>query len=328
MNSVYLAYNNFHDHKNIINSGSGASEFQIILLAKKLADIGFDVTCFNRGANLGKIDNVTYRNYNDILNNNNIDINTPLIFWRFFDVIPRLLNFYNPNKIILWSHDYRGHSLSENTGKLVDKNKIQVVAVSNFHKNSLSHLIDPSNIIVIYNALYSEFYQYEDSIKLDKNAITFGTAWSKGIDTVLRLFNKLYDRHPNFYLNILSPNYGKHPININKPYIKMYNTVRDKKVFCKILQSSLCLVSTEFPETFGCIFAEAYHLKTPVIATNKINGLHEFINNEHICNLRDYDDFEKLLLSFYNNRPNVNLDNSLLDVNIINLWKDLIIKKS
>lgn len=319
MNSIYIAYNNWVNHKTALSAGCGASEFQISLLAKALADDGHDVTCFNSTKTKEKIENIFYRPYQDLMNNKDINGDIPLIFWRFFDVIPHLVKFYNPRKIILWSHDYGGHG-SLSSFQIVNESKIKIVAVSNFHKNSLDS-INPENIIIIPNALYDNVYQYSKDIEINKNMITFGSAWHKGLNQIVDLFDKLYLKYPNFFLNVLSPNYGKINIDLKKPYIKLLNIVGNKKQYCNILQSSLCTISTEFPETFGCVFAESYYLKTPVIATNKYNGMHEFINNEHTCDLQNYDEFENLLLRFYDNRPIVQLDSSFLGGEIINIWK-------
>lgn len=329
MKSVYFGFNNLSNHQTIMDSGSGASEFQLLMLAKSLADYGFEVTCFSRSDSVrgfGKLDNIIYRDYNDLINNNRIDTNTPLIFWRFFDILPNLTHFYNIDKIILWSHDHRGHGLSKEVGEIINHNKLKIIAVSNFHKNSLTHSINPSNIIVIYNAVYNDMYYYDEYTKIDKNAVVFASAWHKGIETILLLFDKLYNYHPNFYLRLLSPNYGKIDIKnfIDKPYIQYYDTVKNKKRLCELIQSSLCTMSTEFPETFGCIFAESYFLKTPVIATHRINGMHEFIDNHHICNLKNYESFENLLMSFYKDRPKIQLSNQFLKSNVLKNWINLI----
>jgi len=324
MNSVYLAWNNHLNHKSVLNAGSGASEFQICLLAKQLSINGFNVTCFNRSGIYEKIDNILYRDYNDLIYNKNIEKDVPLIFWRFFDIVPNIIKFYNPKRLIVWSHDYKGIGLSEQVSELINNNKIQVVAVSEFHKNSLK--INKENISVIYNALYTEVYRYDDKIEVDKNSITFASAWKKGLDVIIKLFDNLYAKYPNFYLNVLSPSYGKInlPSLINKPYIRLHDVVRDKKIYSSLIQSSLCVVSTEFPETFGCTFAESYYLKTPVIATNLINGMHEFINNEYTCDLKSYEQFEKLLLSFYYNRPKVSLSENFLETKVLDCWENLI----
>lgn len=326
MKSIYFAYYNIPlNHQNILKIGSGASEVQICLLAKSLSDRGFDVTCFYGGQN-EKVDNIYYRNYNELENNENIDQNTPLIFWRHFNKLPKIFSFYNPQKIILWSHDYRGIGLTDDIVNIINSNDTKIVTVSNFHKYSIKK-VNQNNIIVIYNALYSQTCFYKENLEIDKNRIVFASAWIKGIDTILNLFDKLYIKYPNFYLNILSPNHGKIDIENrikNKPYFKLSGTITDKQELSQILQTSLCLISTEFPETFGCIFAEAYYLKTPVIATHIPNGLYEYIDINHRCNLKNYDEFEHLLISFYEKRPKVELDEKFLDTNIVNKWHSLL----
>lgn len=315
---LYIVYNNNLNHIDICKKGYGASEFQFYMLAKKLANHNFDVTVFNQSNINNTIDNITYRKYSDIFNGINIDTSAIVIVMRFFQTALDLLKYFPVNNINIWAHDYL-EKYDASISSKINENNIKIIAVSNFHKKNLSRFFNSDNITTIYNILYSDIYKKQDNINIIKDNIVFASAWAKGLDRIISLFDKLYLKYPQFRLVLLKPIYSK-CISPKRDYIQLFNTVDNKEEYSRLLQSSLCTITSEFPETFGCVFAESYYLNTPVIATNKINGLHEFINNDHICNLRIYEEFEKILLNIYENRPYVSLDNNLIDDNGINQW--------
>jgi glycosyltransferase involved in cell wall biosynthesis len=117
----------------------------------------------------------------------------------------------------------------------------------------------------------------------------------------------------------MRPSYNTQP-EPDRDYILLLNTINNKEEYCSIIQSSLCTITTDFYETFGCVFAESYYLNTPVILSDKISAIHEFLNNDHMCNLDNYDSFEARLLEFYENRPLVYLKSSFMDNESLNCW--------
>jgi hypothetical protein len=302
MSKLYFLCENDLDHHKIQKYGYGASEFQFYMLAKKLADKNINITIFNQSSINSKLDNIEYRLYDDLLNNINIDTNAIVIVSRNFKILKLLLKIFKENKIILWSQDYiekyNTYFANIDDFLIVNEKSIKIIAVSNFHKENLSKYINPQNIIVMYNILYPEIYKKCCNISINKYNIVFASAWSKGLDIIIALFDRLNVNYPQFKLVVLRPNYNKCECPY-RPYIQLLDTIDNKIEYCKILQSSLCTITSKFPETFGCVFAESYFLNTPVIATNKINGLHEFIDNQHVCDLDNYQEFENILLNFF-----------------------------
>jgi hypothetical protein len=319
---IYFVYNNELNHNEILKKGYGASEFQFYMLAKKLSELGYDITIFNQSNINSKLDNIEYRPYNDIINNINIDNNAIVIIMRFFTTVINLIKVFPSKNLIVWSHDYIENPdqfLNLEAINLINNHNIKIISVSNFHKRTLSRFINSANITPIYNILYSDIYKKQDKIIINRDNIVFASAWAKGLNTIIRLFDRLVTKYPNFKLLLLRPNYNN-CVCPKRDYIILHDTIDDKEKYCNILQTSLCTITSEFKETFGCVFAESYYVNTPVIATDKINGLHEFINNQHICNLSDYNQFEKLLIKMYENRPYVSLRDDLIDKNGIDQW--------
>jgi hypothetical protein len=320
---IYFIYECQYTHISVLKSGSGASELQFYMLAKKLSELKHNITIFNISNINNVIDNIEYRQYNDIINNINIDKNAIFIIMRKFNLIKELYKYYPTERIIIWGHDYIFNKniifLDNDTINIINKYNIKIVCVSEYHKNNLKLYIKPDNITVIYNILYTDIYKKSNSIRINLNNIVFASSWNKRLNKIINLFDILYSKYPNFRLILMCPSYYKISAPI-RDYIILLNTITNKDEYCSIIESSLCTISSDFNETFGCVFAESYYLNTPVIATNKINGMHEFINNEHTCNIDNYDSFEKKLLEFYNNRPYVSLKSSLIDKEGLEFW--------
>lgn len=69
-----------------------------------------------------------------------------------------------------------------------------------------------------------------------------------------------------------------------------------------MLQQNLCVLTTSFPETFGCVFAEALHLGVPVIGDLSVKcGFHEIIQKEHMCNFNNENEVVQKIEEFYKN---------------------------
>ena len=57
-----------------------------------------------------------------------------------------------------------------------------------------------------------------------------------------------------------------------------------KKQYSEVIKSALCVLSSKFDETYGCVFAESYYLGTPVIADIRSGAVKEIIDNNFIVN--------------------------------------------
>ncbi len=337
---INFIYNNNLDHHKVQQIGYGNSEFKFYMLAKSLSDNGLNITIYNNSKINDKLDNIYYKKYTDIFNNiivNNGDI---FIIMRDYKAAAELSNIYLNNKILLWTGDYLAYdSLKIDIDilkKVANKNNILIVAVSKFHKNNIYNYFKENinaeikNIIYIHNCVFTEYFMKKEFI-INKNKIIYASAWAKGLKKIISLFDKLIIDFPELKLCLMRPKYDEENVNNSdikelneiiktKEYIEVLNTVNSKKEYSKIIGSSLCTISSEFPETFGNVFAESYYLKTPVLATNIICGLHEFINNEHVCDFNNYDEVKEIIRRFQENRPSVSLDSHFLDYNIINMW--------
>ena len=331
MSTIYFVINSQYNHESIINKGEGASEVLFYLTAKSLSK-HFNVIIYNRDSP-AKIDDIEYRYLPDNMKPD-IDNNSIVIIQRHFNIAIDLHKINSNNKYILWSHDYlekEFNNLSGNYNPLeindyFVKHNIQIVSVSHFHKSNILSRLPNVNVTPIYNALFSEYFIKHNDINYDKNKIIFASNWAKGLDKVLNIGRHYYNRNKDFKLILIKPKYCEWEPELNEyPFIEKCGCIENKNEYCKLLQSCLCVFSTSFPETFGCVFAEALHLGVPVIGDNSVQaGFHEIIPQELMCNFNDPTEVIDKIENLRINRPNVTLDNKFYDESVINEWVKLL----
>jgi len=335
MKNIYFIINCGSNHKNIQTSGSGASELLFYMTAYKLSTF-FKVTVFNRDAPV-KIQNVTYLSLPDNMNPNIEDIHDSIVIVQRHFYIAADLHKINPsNKYFVWSHDYlendasnllKNYSYTE-MNQYLSKNNIHLISVSNFHKNNILTKMPNVVINVIYNALFPELYKTNVSITnpSHKNNIVFASNWGKGLDKVLNIGQAYYKVNPDFKLVLMKPSYCEwQPDFSNYPFVNCLGNITDKEEYCKIIKNSLCVLTTSYPETFGCVFAEALHLGVPVIGDNSINaGFHEIIEKDYMCNFNKLENVISKIEDIKKNNNKVRLNDIFYEKSVLHKWIKLL----
>tara|TARA_X000000950_G_C13914852_1_gene660470 strand:+ start:3877 stop:4875 length:999 start_codon:yes stop_codon:yes gene_type:complete len=331
MQTIYFIIPQHNNHQSIIKKGNGASEVLFYLTAKSLSS-HFNVIIYNRDASC-KIDDIDYRYLPDNMKPD-IDNNSVVIVQRHFNILIDLHKIKPANKYILWSHDYLEKTYDNLSGNYNPSeinnyfliHNIQIVSVSHFHKNNILSRLPNVKVTPIYNALFPEYFTKHTDNNYDKNTIIFASNWAKGLDKVLNIGKHYYNRNKNFKLILIKPEYCKWEPELNKyPFIEKRGCIKSKDEYCKLLQSCLCVFSTSYPETFGCVFAEALHLGVPVIGDNSVKaGFHEIIPHQLMCNFNNPNEVIDKIENLRTNRPNVTLDNKFYDVSVINEWVKLL----
>jgi len=353
------------NHENIKSRAIGASEYQFYNLLEKLSKIYDEIICYNNTSHIYKIDKVVYKSWKNDLINDKIELDTPII-------IQRMLINYNDsiyekiknNKIYLWIHDlteknvflfnytqeektkYANDELYKNNIlKIFFENKnINYVFVSNFIRDKFKSYFDNygfnienTRFNVIYNILYEdEYIKIKNKIiPINKNYITYASAWQKGIEHVVNVFEHAIKQDNQLKLVLLTPGYDWH--HFQKYAEELKNKYSDniiihgpvnKEQYSKIIKESLVVLTTTFKETFGCVFAESYYLGTPVIADYRSGAVKEIIDNNYIVNFDNKKETVDKILYIKNNRENINvkLDNKFMLEYNINLWLNLLKK--
>lgn len=335
MKTIYFIINQHNNHESIVKNGSGASEFLFYLTAKSLSSY-FNVVVYNRDSPCKK-DCVEYRFLPDNMNPDIENINNSIvIIQRHFNIAIDLHKINSNNNYIVWSHDYLEKDIKHLSGNYEPleinnyfvKHDIQIVSVSHFHKGNVLSQLPNVNVTPIYNALFSEYLIKQDNINYDRNTIIFASNWVKGLDKVLNIGRHYYHRNKDFKLILIKPRYCDWEPDLHEyPFIEKRGCIESKSEYCKLLQSCLCVFSTSYPETFGCVFAEALHLEVPVIGDTSVQaGFHEIIPRELMCNFNNPDEVIDKIENLRTNRPNVSLDNKFYDESVIDEWVKLLEK--
>jgi glycosyltransferase involved in cell wall biosynthesis len=233
------------------------------------------------------------------------------------------------------------------TNILFDPNKIIYDTTLNFICNSFmcKHLfekylsnfnikIDENRIQIIYNILYNqELVIEDDDIQINENNIVYASAWQKGIEKVISVFDYIFNKNNNITLTLMSPGYDYHNFQDYKKMLeeKYKNNIiilgpTKKNEYAKIIKSSCCVLSSAVYETFGCVFAETYYLGTPVIGDINSGAVVEIIGKENIVNYNNPEEVYNKFIDIKNNRNKLNIkldDKFYLDFNI-KLWLNVL----
>ena len=291
------------NHIDIKNRAIGASEYQFYSLLGEFSKLPLEIICYNNAfSNDELIGNVQYKNI-QTMNSSWFLPTDKIIVQRYCSLLQPFLA--KTNKVFLWFHDY----VCDNVLNLPSYDCKQSLDIIYKHKNV--HFIfnsitskelyikrfadyhvyfEPYRYEVIYNILYEDDFceAKQDTIDVNKNAIVFGSAWCKGIHSIIQLFRHISAAKPEVKLILMSPGYdypawGKYSEEIVNEFKEKVVILgpQDKKSYCNVNKTSLCVLSAPFFETFGCIFAESYYLGTPVIADIHCGATKEIIEDEH-----------------------------------------------
>jgi glycosyltransferase involved in cell wall biosynthesis len=324
---VNFIINNCLNHTNVNREGCGASELLFYNTLLSLSKF-YKIDVYNHSNRL-RLDDIEYRDY-DSFNENQGDTT---IVQRYFDKLINLHKQFPNNKYILWSHDFlengyitvQGEYSLEYINSYFKNNGITTVAVSNFHKNNIKSKFPDIEIVVIYNALFPGIFPKIQNV-VKKNEITFASNWAKGLENVLNIMKEYYKRDPTIKLNLLKPSYCEmQPDFKDYPFINVIGTIRDKTEYSRLISQSICVLTTSYAETFGCIFAESLHLGTPVVADRNVSaGFHEFVEERYRVNFKNCHEVIESIESIKNNNPVVDLHPQFYETEIIEQWKTLI----
>jgi glycosyltransferase involved in cell wall biosynthesis len=335
------------NHLSIKNKPVGASEHQFYNLIGEFSKLNLKVICYNNTIEEMVIDNVQYKNIRNIFKEL-FYTSDKIIIQRLCGMIPS----FEKNKIFVWMHDTPCEDLmktcqtqtcKEGLHELYSRKNITFIFNSETCKKIYSYFFahygftfEDSRCRVIYNILYEDDFSESknDSYLVDINKIVFGSAWMKGIEKVIEVFRFIVKKNDKLELVLLSPGYDDHMWNDYKlklseefqDRIKILGPL-DKKNYCEVIKSSLCVLSASYFETFGCIFAESYYLGTPVIADVKCGAVKEIIDNQYIVDYSNPETVLEKLLDLQKTRNNINIkldDKFLVDENML-LWKTIVL---
>lgn len=268
-----------YDFEIVKEKGIGASEGYLLHLANELKPY-YNITISQRKYEKGdeRVNNGVYFIPLDkkvIENSGHYDI---IIVQRQHFLIKELKELYPNAKIIVWLHDFFEGSCYSS----MEKNELQdifasalFVCVSKWQMNNyLTNLKLRKAEVKEENFTYNNFFipipKIENKMPYDKNKLVYFSAGHKGFDFSFFAFKFLHEINPDFRFYVANPTYDQKYQFENcglkdSPVVYLENLNRED-VF-NHLQSSLCALhlNNVYPETFGCINAEANSVGCPVL---------------------------------------------------------------
>jgi len=277
--------------------------------------------------------------------------NNRIYLWIHDLICPQL---FLGNNLNLFEHFKNNKYLFKNRilNFYVDKPNINYIVPSNFCKNMLynyfsnfGYHISNNNIHVIHNILYKDDFNFnfnfnlvgkdnDNSDNIDLNQIVFASAWTKNIIHVITLFDYIFQNDENIKLVLMTPGWdGNKFVDLE---IELKNKYKEKIIILgkqnkndlfKIIRKSLCVISSTYSETFGCIFAESYYLGTPVIADIRSGAVSEIIDNDYICDFMEPSKVLEKIRQLQKERKkiNISLDKKFLLEENIDKWNNLML---
>lgn len=334
------------NHRDIKNRAIGASEYQYYNLIGEFSKLNLEIICYNTIHNAEIIDNVHYKNINNLATDTFLQ-SDKIIIQRYCNLARQFIQ----NKVFIWFHDYVCPSVltfpnstcKDSLDCMFQRKNIHFI----FNSESCKHIyfqyflqhgivFEENRCKIIYNILYEDdFKEFKDTkYEVDKNTLVFGSAWCKGIHKIIELFRSLVKLNAELKLILLSPGYDysawqDYRIQIETEFKEKVIILGplDKKKYCEVLKTALCVLSTAWFETFGCIFAESYYLGTPVIASYQSGAVKEIIDNRFIVDYNSPDIVLERIKELQQNREttNIQLDNKFLVEENMFLWKDFVL---
>lgn len=288
-----------YDGETLSKQGLGGSESAVILIAKELVNIGFDVTVFNNcrdgsNSNPGIYDNVRYIENAEVSSYSSETFDIVIVSRT---AIPFMTNdwpfVHTAKKRILWLHDtfIEGDQFVED---LVISGKIDhIFTLSDWHTSYIltcehgkkrNYEVLKKSIFQTRNGAVCHIPEVDLS-KKDKNQFVYNASATKGmIPLVDEIWPRIRERLPQAQLSIIGGYYrfreGATPDaqeNVVQKYAERQDLKENGITFTGVIpqteianilaKSWMMLYPGAFPETFGISSLESLLYKTPLVTT-------------------------------------------------------------
>jgi glycosyltransferase involved in cell wall biosynthesis len=281
------------DHTQITGRALGASEHQMY---KLVASLG--TACFNTGNGPRTIDGVLYDNIERAA----FGSDAVILLMRSYPYTNRsLVQKLAGHDLILWVHDTPNDSLVDRSYTSIAAAKAEVLANPRLRFVANSQLcrkqlidyfgpeIDVGRVTVIPNTVHVDEF-VKAPVTVDLSRLVYASAWVKGIEGVITLYDYIFRNDPDFHLTLMNPGYDNMErykgllADMKRKYGSRVEVLgpQSRAEFSRVVAGSLCTMTARFSETFGCVFAESLALGTPVVADVCSGAVREFAGEEAI----------------------------------------------
>jgi glycosyltransferase involved in cell wall biosynthesis len=327
------------DHEQIKGRAIGASEYQLYRLVAAMGS-----ACYNNGPGPRSVDGISYDN----IKNADIPAGAIVLLMRSYPYASRdLVKKLEGHTIIQWLQDTPGDHLVDRTytgvaaarAEILENPRHYFVANSQTCRRQLLEYFGDAieeRVFTIPNALYMDEFATDLPTTVDLNRIVYASAWVKGIEGVIDVFDYVFRHDPDFRLTLMNPGYDN-----AARYEPLLADVRDRydarvevlgpksrAEFSRVVAGSLCTISARFSETFGCIFAESLALGTPVLADTSSGAVCEYAGEESIVDYGQPATVLERLRSLREARVCRALPESYSVDAVMQAWRDLLAKLS
>ena len=321
--------------------GLGASESYLLAVANELKK-NFDVDIAGSKVRYNYTQNdIVFKQLSlDALDDN---YNT-IIIQRNPNNLKVLKNKYPKAKFIIWLHDFYESSIwasisNHDLQYIIDN--AQLICVSNWHKqnyliNFKYRKIKNPKVDFIHFFIEDKKNIAELPIDYDKNKLCFFSAGHKGLEFTLGIYEHLVRYNPNFKLYIGNPTYDqKNDFKKNDNIVNLKNQTRDQVLWHMKGSLATLHLNKDYPETFGCVNAEANLMNTPVLCFD-IGASKEILYapfttkqiitpNQYRVDLNNLVHITETIFNWRNKYPTI-LPNPILDKkNILEKWIEKIL---
>jgi len=332
-----------YDFEYLKDNPSGASESYLNMLARALHLKGVETYIFQHNRKKPDLQHgIKYVGFDDLetINKNDVDA---VVIQRH----PAVLDFVKDNfknaKVVIWQHDFfeSTNFQSMSISQIKDWD-IPIVCVSDWHSKNFKYnfKLRGSNLhpvviphFVVENPITLKNDLIQPKLR-DKYKLAFFSSEHKGLHTSLKAFSELFLTNTDYQFYIASPSYKQIDIDVNLPNVHQLGKMSRQEIL-EFTSECFALVhlNSVYPETFGCINAEANLVGTPVISydygANKevIDRFNDYAIKPlpYSADTFGYDMFIKKMLELTTiNSPTVQLKKQFTVENILPKWQNLL----
>ena len=301
-----------YDGSTLLKRGLGGSESAVILMARELVKIGFDVTvinnCIDNATSEGTYDGVLYKHINNtpseiydiVISSRSILPFVTYPHWNNFNPSPAKFKHIKDNaKLkILWMHDTfcSGDQFLEEL--IINGDIDEIFTLSDFHTTYVTNCNHGRRRN--YEVLKNKVFQTRNGIvnhiaevdirQKDKDLFVYNSSVTKGLMPLLGMWGKIKTLIPGAKLKVIGgyyrfkngetdAQYEQWEKVANDPIYKQLNVeftgiIRQDEIAQILAKASFMIYPCIFPETFGISAVESLCYNTPLL-TARFGALEE-----------------------------------------------------
>ena len=262
-----------------------------------------------------------------------------VVLLREYELIDRVGELFPHAKHYFWIHNFPPRDLYLTYHALL-KYHFEIIAVSNFHKQTIVNRLKPRwyqnfyramvphhaiKISVIYNPI--DDLLYPDYTVWDPNQLIFMSSPHKGLAECLKNFVKVAEQFPDLKLLVCNPGNWDHTLSI-PANVHVLGAIPHDQVI-EHVRRSLCVFypQTKRAETFGLVYAESNAVGTPVLA-HPVGSAKEILNGTtQLVNGKSISAIIKKIAQWRTQRPVIVGKDEFRLKHITKKWLDLLMER-